>query len=297
MNLDYLRYFVKLAELRHYTKAAQQLCITQPSLSHAIRQLETELGVPLFEKTGRNTTLTRFGEEFLESAKQALDTLDMGVSSLQRSAQGEGLIRLGFLRTLGSDYVPRLAAGFLAENSGENIRFEFHTDRTQGLLDGLMDRRYDLVICSEPSRELGLEAVPVTQQDLVLIVPNGHPLASRHCVDLAEALPYSQVYFSKGSGLREVVDGLFASAGGKPRIAYETEEDQVIAGLVAQGFGIAVVPYMDLLLKLDLPILEISSPPYKRKFFMVHDGKVFMPPAVRAFRDYVLKKAAGETHL
>lgn len=65
MNLDYLRYFVKLAELRHYTKAAEQLRITQPSLSHAIRLLEDELGVPLFEKTGRNTTLTSFGEEFL----------------------------------------------------------------------------------------------------------------------------------------------------------------------------------------------------------------------------------------
>ena len=297
MNLDHLRYFVKLAELRHYTKAAQQLCITQPSLSHAIRQLESELGLPLFERSGRNTTLTPFGEEFLDSARQALETLDRGIASLQRSARGDGLVRLGFLRPLGTDYVPRLAAGFLAANPEKNIRFEFHTDRTQGLLDGLLDRRYDLVLCSEPSPELELESVPVTGQGLVLIAPKGHPLASRHSADLAEALPYPQVYFSKGSGLRELVDGLFAAAGGKPNIAYETEEDQVIAGLVSQGFGIAVVPYMDLLLKLDLAILEISSPPYERKFFMVHDGKVFMPPAVQAFRDYVLKRASGENQL
>ena len=297
MNLDHLRYFVKLAELRHYTKAAQQLCITQPSLSHAIRQLESELGLPLFERSGRNTTLTPFGEEFLDSARQALETLDRGIASLQRSARGDGLVRLGFLRPLGTDYVPRLAAGFLAANPEKNIRFEFHTDRTQGLLDGLLDRRYDLVLCSEPSPELELESVPVTGQGLVLIAPKGHPLASRYSADLAEALPYPQVYFSKGSGLRELVDGLFAAAGGKPKIAYETEEDQVIAGLVSQGFGIAVVPYMDLLLKLDLAILEISSPPYERKFFMVHDGKVFMPPAVQAFRDYVLKRASGENQL
>ena len=288
MNLDYLRYFVKLAEVRHYTKAAEQLCITQPSLSHAIRLLEAELGVPLFEKTGRNTTLTRFGEEFLECAGQTLRTLDQGVSSLQRSAQGEGLIRLGFLRVLGVDYIPRLAARFLAENPGKNIRFAFHTDRTQGLLEGLLDRRYDLVVCSEPAPELNLTAIPVTRQDLILIVPKGHPLAWRHSVDLAEALPYPQVYFSKGSGLRDVVDGLFAAAGGVPRIAYETEEDQVIAGLVAQGFGIAVVPYMDLLLKLDLAILEISAPPYKREFFMVHNDKVFLSPAAGQFRQFVL---------
>lgn len=294
MNLDYLRYFVKLAEIRHYTKAAEQLCITQPSLSHAIRLLETELGVPLFEKTGRNTQLTRFGEEFLVCAKQTLGTLEQGVSSIQRSAQGEGLIRLGFLRVLGIEYVPRLAAQFLAENPGKSIRFEFHTDRTQGLIDGLLDGRYDLILCSPPAPELSLTAEAVTSQDLVLIVPKRHPLAQRHSVDLAEALPYPQVYFSKGSGLRDVVDDLFTAAGGSPQIAYETEEDQVIAGLVAQGFGIAVVPYMDLLLKLDLAILEISAPPYKRKFFLVHNDRIFLPPAAQEFRQFVLDHGKQE---
>lgn len=291
MNLDYLRYFVKLAEVRHYTKAAEQLRISQPSLSHAIRQLEEELGVPLFEKTGRNTALTCFGEEFRTCAERTLCTLDQGVSSLRRSAQGEGVIRLGFLRVLGTDYVPRLAARFLAARPGKNIRFEFHTDRTQGLLEGLLERRHHLIICSEPAPELHLTAVPVTRQDLVLIVPKHHPLALRRSVDLAEALPYPQIYFAKGSGLREVVDGLFAAAGGVPRIAYETEEDQVIAGLVAQGFGIAVVPYMDLLLKLDLAILKISAPPYKREFFLVHNERVFLPPVAWAFRQFVLDQS------
>ena len=74
MNLYYLRYFVTLAHMRHYTKAAEQLCISQPSLSHAIAQMEKELGVPLFEKTGRKTMLTRFGEEFLVCAEHTLAT-------------------------------------------------------------------------------------------------------------------------------------------------------------------------------------------------------------------------------
>ena len=69
LNLFYLRYFVKLAHVRHYTKAAKQLCIAQPSLSHAIAQLENELGVPLFERAGRTTTLTRFGKQFLLCAQ------------------------------------------------------------------------------------------------------------------------------------------------------------------------------------------------------------------------------------
>ena len=288
MNLYHLRYFVELAHTRHYTRAAERLCITQPSLSHAIAQLERELGVPLFEKSGRNTELTRFGEQFLGCAERTLSTLDEGVEELGRVARGEGLVRLGLLRTLGVDYVPEVVSRFLAANPGKKIHFTFETGMTDRLLEGLAERRYDLVFASKPPAELGFTAVAVERQDLVLIVPKNHPLALRHSVDLAEALPYPQVYFSKGSGLREVVDGLFSAAGGAPQIAYETEEDQVIAGLVAQGFGIAVVPYMDLLLKLDLAILEISAPPYKREFFLIHNDELFLPPAARDFRQFVL---------
>lgn len=288
MNLDHLRYFVKLAEVGHYTKAAEQLCIAQPSLSHAMRTLETELGVPLFERSGRNTVLTRYGREFLHCAQRTLATLDQGVGSLQHSAQGEGLIRLGFVRALGTVFIPKLAAQFLAAHPDKDIRFEFHADRTPELLDGLMEQRYDLVFCSHPSPERHLTAVPVTSQELVLIVPSDHPLADRESVDLAETLNDPQICFSSGSGLREVIDELFLASGGRPPIAYETEEDQVIAGLVAQGFGIAVVPYMDLLLKLDLAILRISAPPYKREFFAVHNDALFLPPVVRNFRQFVI---------
>lgn len=292
MNLFYLRYFVTLAHMQHYTKAAEHLCIAQPSLSHAIGQLEKELGVPLFEKSGRNTTLTRFGEEFLVCAEHTLSTLDAGVASIQRSAHGEGLIRLGFLRILGIEFIPRLAADFLRENTGLDLQFTFHTGATQHLLEGLAARKFDLAFCSQPPANLGLTAIPIQKQDLVVIVPREHPLASRHAVDLEETLPYLQIFFAKVSGMRAVVQQMFAAIGAEPQIAYETEEDQVIAGLVAQGFGIAVVPYMDLLQKLDLKILQISSPLCERALFMVNDDRVFMPPAVRHFRQFVLNGGA-----
>ena len=107
-------------------------------------------------------------------------------------------------------------------------------------------------------------------------------------MDLADTLPYPQVYFSKGSGLRDVIDGLFDQIGGQPHIAYETEEDQVIAGLVAHGFGIAVVPYMDMLLRLNVKIIQIASPVWERKFYMVSDDRAYTPPAVSSFRQFVL---------
>lgn len=293
MNLDHLRYFVKLSELRHYTRAAEQLCISQPSLSHAISQLESELGVPLFEKSGRNTVLTRYGEEFLECAQRSLGILDAGMESLQRSAKGEGVVRLGFLRTLGVDFIPKLTSDFIAADPNSGVEFSFHSDLSSGLIDGLLQHKFDLVFCSEPEKSLGLTATPVTSQKLVMIVPNGHPLADRESIGLAETLGYPAVWFAKGSGLRKVVDGMYEQVGGKPISVVETEEDEVIAGLVAAGFGIAVVPDMDMLHKLDISVLEITSPPYHRDFFMAWDDSVFMSPAAQRFRSFVLGRASA----
>lgn len=292
MNLDHLRYFVKLAEIRHYTRAAEQLCISQPSLSHAINQLETELGVPLFERSGRNTTLTRFGEEFLECAKRSLDTLDVGIGSLQRSARGEGVVRLGFLRTLGVDYIPGLTADFLDADPDCGIQFSFHSGLSGELIDGLLQRKFDLVFCSEPDPSLGLSAVPVTSQELVMIVPKNHPIAGQESVDLADTLQYPAVFFAEGSGLRKVINRMYDKVGGRPASVIETEEDEVIAGLVSAGFGVAVVPYMDMLQKLDISLLKISSPPYSRDFFMIQDDAVFLPPAAQRFRSFVLGRAS-----
>lgn len=293
MNLDHLRYFVKLSELRHYTRAAEQLCISQPSLSHAISQLESELGVPLFEKSGRNTVLTRYGEEFLECAQRSLGILDAGMESLQRSAKGEGVVRLGFLRTLGVDFIPKLTSDFIAADPNSGVEFSFHSDLSSGLIDGLLQHKFDLVFCSEPEKSLGLTATPVTSQKLVMIVPNGHPLADRESIGLAETLGYPAVWFAKGSGLRKVVDEMYEQVGGKPISVVETEEDEVIAGLVAAGFGIAVVPDMDMLHKLDISVLEITSPPYHRDFFMAWDDSVFMSPAAQRFRSFVLGRASA----
>lgn len=294
MNLDYLHYFVKLAHIKHYTKAAEELCITQPSLSHAINQLEKELGVPLFEKFGRKSTLTRFGEEFLICAENTLSTLNEGISSIKRSAKGEGLIRLGLIRPLGINFIPELAANFLAENSDKNISFTFHTGITNQLIDGLIAKKYDLIFTSQPPEKFSFNAIPIKRQDLVLIVPKNHILSSKDEVELLEIIPYPMIYFTKDTGIRSVIDSLFLQIDSTPKIIYETEEDQVIAGLVAKNFGIAIVPYMELLLKLDVKIIKIKAPNCRREFFMINDEKVFMPPVVRRFYEFVLNCCNNE---
>ena len=104
-----------------------------------------------------------------------------------------------------------------------------------------------------------LSCVPVAGQQLVLIVSKDHPLARYEEADLEQTLSYPYIYFSPGSGVRYDIDLLFEKIGKRPRIAYETEEDQVIAGLTAKNFGISIVPEMDLLDHLDIKKIKIKN--------------------------------------
>ena len=129
MNLYHLRYFSTLAHIEHYTKAADILAITQPSLSYAISTLEEELGVKLFEKNGRNVTLTKYGKVFLNDVEEVLNRLDSSVNSLKLAGKGEGCIDVVFLRTLGIDFLPKIMRGFLEENPTKKIDFNLYCDK------------------------------------------------------------------------------------------------------------------------------------------------------------------------
>lgn len=289
MNLFHLRYFTKLAQTQHYGKAAQQLCIAQPSLSHAIAQLEAELGVKLFERQGRSSVLTQQGNLFLDYVQRSLEILDNGIYAMEKIACGEGIIQLGFLRTLGVSFIPELAAGFLKTQNDKKIRFEFHSAISAPLINGLKEEKFDVVFCTKKEQEKSVEFIPVSKQDLVLIVPRNHPLSNRYTVDLIETIPYPQIYFAPASGLRDVVDKLFDKIGEKPKIAYEVEEDQVMAGLVAQNFGIAIVPYMEELLRLNVKIIQISNPYWERNFYMATLKDHYLPPVVQLFKQFVIE--------
>ena len=114
MNLSQLQYFKVLAQEEHYTRAAQMLSITQPSLSHAISQLEQELGTRLFEKKGRNVVLTRYGKMFLPYVEESLKVLNEGVQRIQEvNGSRHGIIHLAYIYTMGSEFAPKLVRKFL----------------------------------------------------------------------------------------------------------------------------------------------------------------------------------------
>lgn len=289
MNLYHLRYFVTLAHLEHYTKAAQKLSITQPSLSNAISSLEDELGVRLFEKEGRNIVLTKYGKLFLSDVEKSLNILDSSIKELKNIGIGKETINLGFLRTLGTEFIPKVCDDFLDKNSNKYIQFNFNTaSTTSDIIEGLKNKNYDIAFCSKIEKESNIDFTPVASQKLVLIVSLDHPLASKSCIDLRDTIPYPQIIFSKKSGLRPIIDSLFEKINEKPSISYEVEEDQVIAGLVSRNFGISVVPYMNMLNFLDVKSLDINYPSWERNFYIANLKDTYLSPAVKKFKDFVI---------
>lgn len=288
MNLSQLQYFVCLAQIEHYTKAAEELNISQPTLSHAISSLEKELGARLFEKQGRNVVLTKYGRIFCDYAEESLRALDAGVKKVKMlTGQTEGRIDLGYIYTLGSSFVPTLVNDFIRTHEELNFRFRFTVGNTSRVIQGIKDGTFDIGFCSMAEREQGIRFTPVGTENLVVVVPKGHPLTAESSVELESAAAYPQIYYTENSGLRPVIDRMFARIKAKPEIAYEIEEDGSMAGLVAQGFGIAVMPEIPILGQLNVDVIPIRNQSEKRFIYMAESADHYQPPAVARFAEYV----------
>lgn len=289
MNLYHLRYFNKLAEMEHYTRASEELQITQPSLSHAISTLEEELGVKLFEKNGRNIQLTQNGQRFASQIQSALDIIDQATEDMQLLSKGAGHIRIGQLRTLSQQLVPALVRQFLRQNSDHQISFDFQSDTGMSvdIIDALIQKKYDIAFCSKISTPTEIAYLPVAKQELVLIVPKDHELAQRESIDLESTLNYPQIWFSQKSGIRPLIDQLFKGVKQAPHLAYQVEEDETIVGLVAEGFGIAVIPNSPILSLMNVQIIPLADVQSERTFYMAYLANAYQNPVLKNFIEFV----------
>lgn len=285
MNLDHIRYFQAIAQYEHYGRAAEALHVSQPNLNYAVSQLETELGVPLFEKQGRGVRLTRYGRLFLQSVTQSLQILDTAARDLQALGQGGGLVLLGGIRKLAAQTVPELMRRFQAQPGNEHVRFELHTESSfsADLLKAVEEGRLDMAFVSHPGDAAVFESAAFARSPFVVVVPPDHPLAARDSVSLRETLLYPFVYFSKRGALRRAIDAMFQEIGAAPKIAYETEEDTVVAGMAAAGFGIAIVPDHPVLRCMDLKIIPLTDPDPGRTAYLCRRRGVPHPAGAEKF--------------
>ncbi|ANK65426.1 LysR family transcriptional regulator [Loigolactobacillus backii] len=294
MNLRHLIFFRELAHTQYMAKAAENLNISQPSLSYAISHLEQELGAPLFEKDGRNIKLTSFGKIYLEFVQRGLTELDHGQALIgQLLNVNEGHIHLGFTYTLGQRLVPELVTEFQKDQANQQITFSFAQGNTVQLLTDLLDEQYDFVLSSyvaaigDQNLRNKLTFTPIVQQEIVLAVPNDHPLASRTTVSLNEIQNYPLIYFSKNSGLRPLLDNLLKTANVKPNIRCEIEEDHTIIGFVQYGYGIALVPNLPQLDHSLVHIVHIKESSATHQIYLVLKNNHFSPPSSSRFQNFV----------
>jgi len=242
--LRQLRYFVAVAEERHFGRAAARLHMAQPPLSQQIRRLETELGVVLFERTTRRVDLTPAGAVYLDRARSILSSVEEAAHESRRVAAGVvGHLTIGCVGSVTYSLLPALSRRLGEELPGVDFSFRGEMlafEQVQALRAGTID-----LALLRPPVEDGLIAVKVLRRDrLVAAVPAGHPLAQRKKVRVAdlEGVPLIVHSADRRSAMYGVVTGLCRGAGFDPVIRHEVGETSTLVTLVAGGLGVAVVP-------------------------------------------------------
>lgn len=289
MNLYHLKYFVTLAHLEHYTKAAEQLSITQPSLSHAIASLEREINIRLFEKEGRNIVLTRAGKNFLTDIERALALIDESINSIHLSEIGEGCIDVAFHKNMIVSFIPDLARKFLNEHIGKKIDFKFHFDAesTEELINGLYSKNFDFIFCSNYIAEKNLEYIPIFKQRAVLLVPDEHPLSNKKSVTLEETLKYNHILYTKDYKLLDKLSSYFNKKEIQTTISYKTDDLNVITSLVASDFGISIVPENNKISLKGVKSISISDLDWNNTIYMAYLKSSYEIPLINDFKKFV----------
>ncbi|WP_030421417.1 LysR substrate-binding domain-containing protein [Streptomyces sp. SCSIO 75703] len=244
MELRHLRYFVAVAETRHFGKAAEQLHMAQPPLSQAIRRLEKELGVELLRRTTRQVSLTGAGEVFRTDAQRILKAVDEAVARVGRFAAGaEGVLRIGLTGSAAYRQLPTLAR--LMKREMPQVMLEVHTEMlTPAQESGLIERRLDIGVLRPPVRLDGIAHRPLDNEALVAVVPERHRLAGADTVRIDELRHEDFIMYAAtlGSVVNDAVVRACLASGFYPHRAYEVTETSAALALVAAGLGIAVLP-------------------------------------------------------
>ena len=259
MTLNQLGYFYQAAVLQHFNQAAEKMNISEPSLSRSISSLEDELGVTLFEKRGRNVILTKAGEIFLEHATQILDDVKRAENKMHHLATDGGHIDIAYVSPLAREYIPRTVRNFLSLEQNKNITFNFNQDITSVNIEGLKKGAYDLIFGSYSANEPNIEFVPIIKQEIVAILPAGHPLSRKEALQAADFADYQVLGYNRHSGLGKYTRSFFKEHGIAPNFICESPDENGIASLVAQGFGIALVADVDTIYRDDICILPLIS--------------------------------------
>jgi DNA-binding transcriptional LysR family regulator len=295
MELKQLEYFRAVARAEHFTGAAEQLGITQPTLSRAVSRLERDLGVALFEQHGRSVRLNRYGRAYLAHVDRALAALESGRREVvDLSDKDSGTVAFGFAHALATRIVPDLIAAFRQHHP--RARFSLTQNASHIILAQLEAGDVDLGLVSPiPSTSARIESLELSSEELFLVVPNEHRFAKRRSVRLSELRDDTFVCLREGYGLRTLTDGFCAQAGFAPKIAFEGEEIVTLRALVAVGLGVAIIPAARSPFEQAPPEIRISEPICRRGIGLLWVPGRYQPELAQEFRRHVIESVRGLT--
>lgn len=242
MELRQLEYFVAVAEEASFTRAAARVHVAQPGVSAQIRQLEGELGQPLFDRSGRTVRLTAAGAAVLPHARAALEAV-AGVRHAVDELTGllRGRVALGMITGCSSLELADVLAEF--HQAHPDVEIALSEDSSDRLLDGLQAGTLDLALVGlAAAAPPGIATQVVVDEALVAAVRPDDPLAETDTVSLAALRERALISLPRGTGLRAALDAACAAAGIRPRIAFEASDLGIIAQLAVRGLGAAMLP-------------------------------------------------------
>ena len=287
MNLELrqLAYVVKIAEERNFSRAAEKLHITQPSLSQQLSRLERELGLALFKRSTNSVELTHAGAVFVEKATHILDLVEQLRREMEDIAElRRGRLVIGSLPITGAHLLPRVIPVYRA--TYPEIELVLVEETTRNLEKLTADGGTDVSLLTLPLMEPSLVGEPIFEEEILLAVPAHHPLAAAgKPVPIAALRDEPFVLLKKGQGFRAMVHELCRTAGFSPRVVFESTNIETVQSLIAAGMGIGFVPRMVIRSAPDEPIpvyLPLAERPTRTLVIAYRKGR-YLSKAAEAF--------------
>lgn len=292
-----LEVFEAIARLGNFTRAAEELHLTQPTISMQIKKLTGAVGLPLFEQLGKRIYLTEAGREVYQYSRAIsvqLEEMTSVLSNLKGLTGGK--LRISVASTA-NYFVPNLLATFYRRHSDVTVSLDV-TNR-EALLRQLNENSVDLVIMGQPPADTDLEAGAFMENPLVVVAPPEHPLAKARHIPLVRLQDEVFLVREPGSGTRSAMERFFSERGIHLTTGMEVGSNEAIKQSVQAGLGLGLLSHDTLEQELclrRLVVLDVAEFPILRHWYVVHrSGKRLSPVAV-AFKEFLLKEASGLLH-
>ncbi|QYK68973.1 MULTISPECIES: LysR family transcriptional regulator [Paenibacillus] len=281
--MDYLqlKYFQVTSKYEHVTRAANELFISQPALSKMIRNLETELGVQLFDREGKHIVLNEYGKKFLKRVNQSLSALEQGISEV-KEMKNEKVEVITLYVAVGSMLLPNLVGKF--RDLYPQIRFNL-TQHPAMVKKGLA---YDFAITSEELA--GNEHTILLEEEIFLGVPNSHPLSTQNTVFLKDLEDEKFISLTPGNSLRKTTDRFFTHIPFEPNTVFESDDPATVRGLIQTGLGISFIPsilWRNIVTE-DIKLLQIREPRCMRTIYLSYPAGELHTDIEKSFFKFII---------